>query len=281
MHNTTSLLITHHSLQKLTINMFDLFKKDESPAPDVKSLRQNLLVFIKDQLQKWEGGEGAGIKGMQLFFAPSADDRHLYEAAVFLDSPEKFKDEEIQRIADDYAIDLPADWVLDLLFVETLPAEAIKSKDLPVALHVSTKKQPVLTSLTTAYLKVINGEAEKEVYTLTDKGGKVCIGREKRVQTDEGFLRENTIAFPSTSQHPGNKFISRQHAHIEWNKDVGGFFLYADEGGIPPRNKIKIQSSEGDITRLSSIQIGHHLQEGDQVMLGESALLLFSYNTEE
>lgn len=258
--------------------MFDLFKqKEEASAPDVKSLRQNLLLFIKDQLQRWEGGEGANIKGMQLFFSPSADDRHLYEAAVFFDAPDKFKDEEIQRISDDYAIDLPAEWTLDLLFVEVIPPEAIKSRDLPVAIHVSTKKQPTLTTLTTAYLRVINGEAEKDVYTLTDKGGKACIGREKRVQTDEGFLRENTIAFPSTSQNASNKYISRQHAHVEWNRDVGGFFLYADEGGIPPKNKIKIQTENGDIIRLGSTQVGHHLQEGDQIVLGESALLQFSY----
>ncbi|RYZ28046.1 MAG: FHA domain-containing protein [Chitinophagaceae bacterium] len=258
--------------------MFDLFKqKEESSAPDVKSLRQNLLLFIKEQLQKWEGGEGAHVKGMQLFLAPSADDRHLYEAAVFFDAQNKFKNDEIQRIADDYAIDLPVDWALDLLFVEVLPPEAVKSKDLPVALHVSTKKQPVLTTLTTAYLRIINGEAEKEQYTLTDKGSKVCIGREKRVQTDEGFLRENTIAFPSTSENASNKYISRQHAHIEWNKDVGGFFLYADDGGIPPKNKIKIQTENGDVIRLSSTHVGHHLQEGDQIVLGESALMQFSY----
>jgi predicted GNAT family N-acyltransferase len=258
--------------------MFDLFKqKEEASSPDVKSLRHSLLLFIKDQLQKWEGGEGAGIKGMQLFMAPPPDDRHLYEAAIYFDAPDKFKDEEVQRIADDYAIDLPADWGMDFLFIEVLPPEAIKSKDLPVALHVFTKKQPVLTTQTTAYLRIINGEAEKEVYTLTDKGGKVCIGREKRVQTDEGFMRENTIAFSSASEHKSNKFISRQHAHVEWNRDVGAFFLYADEGGIPPRNKIKIQTEDGEIIRLGSTQVGHHLQEGDQIVLGESALLQFSY----
>ena len=145
--------------------------------PNFKEGDQRLGV---EQLQKWEGGEGVNVKGMQLFLAPSADDRHLYEAAVFFDAPEKFKDEEIQRIADDYAIDLPPEWNLNLLFVESLPAEAIKSKDLPVALHVSTKKQPVLTSLTTAYVRIINGEAEKEIYVLNSKGGKVCIGREKK-----------------------------------------------------------------------------------------------------
>ena len=258
--------------------MFDLFKqKEEASSPDVKTLRQNVLLFLKDQLKRWEGGEGANIKGLQFFLSPSKDDRHLYEAALYVDNETKFKEDELQRIVDDYAIDLPADWNFEILFVEHLPPEAVKCKDLPVALHVSTKKQPILTTLTTAYLKVMKGEAEKEKYVLTDKGGKMCIGREKKVQTPEGFMRENDIAFPSDSDDKSNKFISRQHAHIEWNRDAGAFFLYADEGGIPPRNKIKEQTAKGDVVRFQSTQVGHHLQEGDQVVLGESALLQFSY----
>jgi hypothetical protein len=258
--------------------MFDLFKqKDEASAPDVKTTRHGLLQFIKDQLKKWEGGEGANIKGLQLFFAPSEEERHLYEAAVFFDQPGRFKEEEVQRIADDYALALPQDYALELLFVESLPPEAVKSRELLVALHVVTKKQPTLTTLTTAYIRVVNGEAEKEIYVLADKGGRVCIGREKKVQTQDGFMRENTIAFPSTSGNSSNKYVSRQHAHIEWNRDAGGFFLYADEGGIPPRNKIKVQTANGDVIRLQSTHVGHHLQEGDQVVLGESALLQFSY----
>ena len=257
--------------------MFDFFKKDEAASPDVKTLRQALLLFIKDGLKKWEGGEGAGVKGLQLFVSPSAGEKHLYEAALYADDADKFKNEEVQRIADDYAIDLPADWKLEILFAETLPDEAEKAKDLPVALHVSTKKAPVLTALTTAFLRVMNAEAEKELYTISDKSGKVYIGREKKVQTPEGFMRENTIAFPSESSHKSNKFISRSHAHVEWSRDAGAFFLYADEGGIPPRNKIKVQTADGGIVRLQSTQVGHQLAEGDQIMLGESALLKFGY----
>jgi hypothetical protein len=259
--------------------MFDFFKpKEEDSTPDVKATRHQLLQFIKDQLRKWEGGEGSNIKGLQLFFAPAEEERHLYEAAVYFDTENKFKEEEVQRIADDYAIDLPPNYSFDLLFVEVFPPEAVKSKDLPVALHVSTRKQPALTAATTAYVKVVNGEAEQPLYELTDKGGRVCIGREKTVRTAEGFMRENNIAFPSTSANASNKFISRQHAHIEWNREAGGFFLYADEGGIPPRNKIKVQTANGDIIRLQSTHVGHHLQEGDQIVLGDSALLQFSYS---
>lgn len=256
--------------------MFDFLKKDNS-APDVKALRQNLLLFIKDQLKKWEGGEGNNIKGMQLFLAPPPNDRDLYEAVVYLNEGKKFKEEEVQRIADDFALELPHDYGFELLFVEALPTEAVKAKEIPVALHVTTKKQPVLTTRTKAFVAVVNGEADQKIYELSDKGGRVCIGREKKVQTTEGFLRENNIAFPSTSFNAANKFVSRQHAHIEWNRDAGGFFLYADEGGIPPKNKIKVQTRTGDVIRLQSTLVGHHLQEGDQIVLGQSALLQFSY----
>ncbi len=94
-------------------------------------------------------------------------------------------------------------------------------------------------------------------------------------------MRENTIAFSSSSQDKSNKYISRQHAHIEWNKEVGAFFLYPDEGGVPPRNKIKVQANDGSIIRLQTTKVGHQLAEGDQIVLGEMALLKFSYEDTE
>jgi hypothetical protein len=40
--------------------MFDLFKKDkEGTTNDVKAVRDKMLLFIKEQLQKVEGGEGS------------------------------------------------------------------------------------------------------------------------------------------------------------------------------------------------------------------------------
>lgn len=257
--------------------MLNIFKTEKEGPEDIKALRHEVVQFIKAQLQKWEGGEGSTIKGLQLFLAPKEEEQHLYESVIYADDPSRFKEEEVQRIADDYAIDLPSNWTLEILFVDDLPAEAVKAPDLPVALYASTKKQPVLTSQTTAYLKVLNGEAEQEVYNLTDKIGKLCIGRDRKVASPEGFMRLNEIAFPSESGHKSNGSISRQHAHVEWNPEAGAFFLYADAGGIPPRNKIKIQTADGGIVRLQSTQVGHQLAEGDQVMLGESALLLFRY----
>jgi pSer/pThr/pTyr-binding forkhead associated (FHA) protein len=262
--------------------MFDFFKTgaDEKQL-DVKTIRHRLVGFIKEILQRWEGGEGSYIKGMQFFLAPPAEEKHLYETAVFVNEEGRFKNDEVQKIVDDYAIDLPADWTLDLIFSEELPAEATRSKELPVALYVATNKQPSINRPSVAHIKILSGEAEKKFYTISNKSGKVYIGRDHETKTAEGFFRSNDIAFPADSENKDNKYISRQHAHIEWNNEAGSFFLFADEGGIPPRNKVKVQTSNGSLIKLQTQEFGHLLQEGDQIILGESALLQFSYRDSE
>ncbi len=260
--------------------MFD-FLKQSNPPQDVKAIRNALLQFIKEQLQKIEGGEGGNIKGLCLYITCSDEQRHLYEAAVYADDEDRFRDDEVQKIADDFALSLPDNWTLETTFIETAPPEAIKAQQVDAALFISTKKKPTVQKNATAYLRVLNGEAEKASYTITSSNKVINIGREKKVQTADGFFRENTIAFPDTSSNESNRSISRQHAHIEWDNESGAFILYPDEGGIPPLNKIKVRAVGGSPVKLQTTLIGHHLQEGDQIIIGESALLEFTYVLEE
>ncbi len=255
-------------------------KNDQQPM-DVKFLRNKILQFIKEQLQRREGGEGSNIKGMELYIGCKPEEKDLYESTVYFHDADRFKNEEVQKIADDYAIALPPQWYLNIVFVEQLPGEAAKAKELPVALHIATKKQRTLNIPTTAYLRVLTGEAEHDEYTITANSGRICIGRDREVRTVDGFYRMNTIAFLVKSSTDSNKYISRQHAHIEWNEENGCFFLFADEGGIPPRNKVKVQTANGSLIKLQTAQIGHALKEGDQIMLGESTLLQFTYGNKE
>jgi hypothetical protein len=261
--------------------MLDLFKKDtERGSLDAKSIRDRLLHFIKEQLQKVEGGEGSNIKGLHLFIDCSNVEKYMYESAVYFDEQDKFKNDEVQKIADDFAIDLPENWMMEIVFTEDIPPEAVKVPGLEAALFIQTRKRTLIKSAT-AYIKVLGGEAEKEIYTITSTSGKITIGREKKVQTPDGFFRENVIAFPANSKNESNRFVSRQHAHIEWDNDSGSFLLFADEGGIPPRNKVKLRSEKGELEKLQTMEFGHQLKEGDQIILGDSAVLEFSYSAGE
>jgi hypothetical protein len=257
--------------------MFGIFKKEENTGPgDVKVVRDALLRFIKQELQKSEGGEGKNIKGIHLYILEDSADKHVYEAATYVDSPDQFKNE-VQKIADDYAVDLPQNWALEIAFTTDVPAEATNIGDLRAALFIRTKDNSFRKSAT-AYIHILNGEAEKKEYAINSTDEKLNIGREKHAQADDGFFRFNHIAFPGDSNNESNKYISRQHAHIEWNNDNGSFMFFADEGGVPPGNKVKIRSAKSEVlNKLNSTQIGHKLDEGDQIILGDSAVIEFSY----
>lgn len=261
--------------------MFDIFKKGEDKNPvDVKVIRDTLLRSIKQELQKAEGGEGRNIKGIHLYIPDNNQDRHVYEAAVFVDEPERFKDE-VQKIADDYDLGLPQNWALEVSFTGEIPPEAISIPGTVAALFIRTKDNTIQKSAT-AFIRVLNGEAEQAEYQIDSTGGKINIGREKKAQVRDGFFRLNQIAFPGDSENESNKYISRQHAHIEWNNENGAFMLFADEGGIPPGNKVKIRSAVTEtLNKLNSKQIGHKLDEGDQIILGETAVIEFSYKPSE
>ncbi|PAW93861.1 hypothetical protein CKK33_10285 [Mucilaginibacter sp. MD40] len=257
--------------------MFNFFKNDKADRPsDVKGIRYELLQFIKQELQKAEGGEGGNIRGLNLYINAPAADKSLYEAAVHTEEPEVFKDE-VQRIADDYAVNLPQNWQLDVIFDEELPAEAVPARNIDAAFFIKTGSNFIKQSAS-AYIRVLGGETEQKEYHIQSGKDKINIGRDKKAQADDGFFRTNHIAFPSDGADEANKYVSRQHAHIEWSDEAGKFYIYADEGGIPPRNKIKIRSEKSeDVIKLSSTHIGHQLQEGDQIILGQSAVLEFSY----
>ncbi|MEJ7676505.1 MAG: hypothetical protein WKG06_01220 [Segetibacter sp.] len=71
--------------------------------------------------------------------------------------------------------------------------------------------------------------------------------------------------------------MSREHAHIQWDAEAGAFYIFADAGGIPPYNKMKVRTEGGTPVKLQTTQFGHRLQDGDQVVLGESAVLEFRH----
>lgn len=260
--------------------MFDFFKnsKDKNKELDVKELRDLMLQGIKEALQYLDGGEGGHISSIQLYAFPQVEELFKYEAALYSAKPGQFKDE-VQRIADNYAIDLPADWKMELLFVAAIPAGTVALKGLNAALRMNNDlpAAAVLYSSPIA-LTVLHGKAEQEVYIFEPGCQRIYIGREKDVHLPDGSMRRNTIAFFSDA-HESNKYISRLHAHIEWDVKSAAFMLYADAGGVPPANKTKVRSANDEtLNKLNSTQVGYLLKAGDQIILGESALLGFQFN---
>ena len=255
--------------------MFNFFK--ERPR-DVKSIRNILLQFIKEKLQRAQGGEGANIMGIYLFINCSVSEKHLYEAAVFANIPGKFKNEEVQKIADDYAITLSPSFKFEVEFTDKFPPQADPVKHIDAAVFISTKKSGLNNKKNSAFIKVLNGEAERQTYLLDPGGGRINIGREGRVRAAGNYMRKNSIVFKPDER---NRSVSRQHAHIEWEADSASFLIFADEGGIPPNNKMKVRTREGKLIKMQAIEVGHRLQDGDQIILGDLAVLEFTHSPDD
>ena len=258
--------------------MIEIFSKQ---AKDVKTCRNELVNFIKEQLQTAEGGEGRGILGLKLFIQCSAADQYIYEAALYNDDVARFQQEELQRIADDYDIALPGGWKFEVVYnEENIPGQAKKSVLKDAALLIITKKNSGIPKATEAVIIALNGETENDGYEISSKEKRINIGRGAHVQTPDGFFRKNKIAFKDDENIPANRSVSRQHAHIEWDNKENCFVLFADEGGIPPTNKMKVRTNDGMVIKLQTIEIGHKLINGDQVILGNDAVLEFTTSFE-
>lgn len=264
------------------MGIFDFLKGNKTNGPlDAKGLREAILQFIKEELQKLDGGEGGAMAGLQLFVSAAAEDRFLYDTALYSNDPEKLQ-EEIQRTADNFALSLPEGWKLSVEFVAELPAGAVRRAEIKVALLM--KKMMATAAIISAVpvegmLQILKGDAEESSYILKPVSGRINIGRGKNVASNDGAIRINHIAFPEDPAFEFNKYISRQHAHIEWDESSGFYRLFADEGGVPPGNKTKIKNLRDESThKLNSTVIGYPLHPGDQVILADIAVLKFTIN---
>src|ERR1017187_918868 len=193
--------------------MFNLFK--ERPH-DVKGIRNILLQFIKERLQRAQGGEGGNIMAIYIFINCNESEKHLYGAAVFANIPGKFKTDEVQKIADDYAITLSPSFKFEVAFTNIFPPQADHINGIDAALFISTKRSGLSNKKNRAFIKVLNGEAENDTYLIDSGTGRINIGRESRVQAAGNYVRKNVIAFKPNER---NRSVSRQHAHIEWEAD--------------------------------------------------------------
>lgn len=266
--------------------MFDFFKKDKSKSGDdqqrdAKGVREAVLQLIKEELQQLDGGEGNAIATMQLYVSAAAEERFVYEAALYSGHPGRLE-EEVQRIADNFALDLPLNWKLELVFVEELPFGTIRRDGLKAGLSFNAA---VITAVTgkepyQAKILILKGQAAQDEYVLKPEGKRINIGRGTNIQASDGSFRINEISFPEDTANENNKYVSRQHAHIEWDNESAVFKFYADAGGVPPGNKTKMRSAKDEsIYKINSTQIGYPLNDGDQVILGDAVVLGFTLHT--
>lgn len=120
-------------------------------------------------------------------------------------------------------------------------------------------------------------------YILEPDGKPRFIGRGKDPKIDNGPKIHNDIAFISVEekdeeQYRINNYVSRSHAYIVFDKDLGAFTIYRSRFLNNPSHKIKIYNAGlNDFTAVSLNQatVPHVLRNGDSICLNDKVVLEF------
>ena len=120
-------------------------------------------------------------------------------------------------------------------------------------------------------------------YVLEPTGKHYFIGRGKDPKIENGPKIHNDIAFigieeKNEEQYKINNFISRSHAVIVFDKEIGAYKLYRSKFLHNPAHKIKVfNTSLDDFTgvTLGNAAVPHILKNGDAICFNDKVVLEF------
>lgn len=120
-------------------------------------------------------------------------------------------------------------------------------------------------------------------YILEPTGKHYFIGRGKAPKIENGPKIHNDIAFvgieeKNEEQYKVNNYVSRSHAVIVFDKEVGAYKLFRSKFLNNPSHKIKVFNASLDDfsgVSLGNAAVPHILKDGDSICLNDQAVLEF------
>jgi pSer/pThr/pTyr-binding forkhead associated (FHA) protein len=114
-------------------------------------------------------------------------------------------------------------------------------------------------------MTVLKGTATQKVYDLDST--RVLLGRLQEVVDSDGRVRRrNDVAFLEAGEI--NSTVSREHARISWDPEVGGYWLRAEQNASGTR----IYREGRTIDVSSHDRRGVRIQPGDEIYLGRACV---------
>jgi FHA domain len=163
-------------------------------------------------------------------------------------------------------------------YPEDLRVEVEVARDLPapgeqwVLVEVESQDRPAAAARRTAKLIVVAGKANAAEIGLSK--ARTNIGRTVDVYRSEGLIRRNDLAFMEETEI--NRTVSREHAHIVYDKAAGEYRLFndrwykRDQGGTPECGlRIVRDGLSQEVHRTAR---GTRLEHGDEIHFGKAAV---------
>lgn len=140
---------------------------------------------------------------------------------------------------------------------------------------ILSRTQPIITAKATLGVVNSRGKLLQDLYTISpaDNVKRWNIGRGENVEGT--YFRRNNIVFEDDSTNECNKYVSREHAHIEYSEGVG-FLLFVDAGGRKSTgNRTRVFRDNSYLDLGSNMNVPIQLYDGDYIELGKHASLEF------
>lgn len=255
--------------------------------PATRAKREEIVRFIINGLKPYIDEKGHTIAGLRLYvLCNNKELEETLQVALCSDTPGMFQKDHLERKLVNNFIQLSGDWFFEHHLVkDKVPDYCITHG--AMGLEVIRRGQDFVQQYSIAKLQVLVGQAELPEYELNPQQQlKFNIGRTKSPQLTSGRIHTNDIVFwgsedPLFNAQTGiaNLHVSRNHAYIVYNPQLDKFFLFPDKGGLPENgNKTKIYTVDDKVKSLNVPGVSHELQNGDQIELGGSAILVFKKN---
>jgi hypothetical protein len=161
---------------------------------------------------------------------------------------------------------------------DDLRVEVHVTRELPAAdqpwmrVEIESEERPAPPARRTARLTVLAGKANEPEITLSKS--RINIGRAVDVYRSEGLLRRNDLAFTEDSEI--NCTVSREHAHIIYDKAAGEYRLFndrwykRDEKGSPACATWIVR--DGLSQEVHRTARGVKLESGDEIHFGKAVV---------
>jgi len=251
--------------------------------PATKAKREEIVRFIINGLKPYIDEKGHTIAGLRLYImCNNKEQEETLKVALCDDTPGMFQKDHLERKLVNNFIQLAGGWFFEHHLVNDLPDYCISHGSM--GLEVIRRGQDLFQQYSIARLQVLVGQTEFPEYELNPQQQlKFNIGRTQHPKLSTGRIHTNDIVFwaqddPAFDAQTGaaNLHVSRNHAYIQYNPQLDKFFLFPDKGGLPENgNKTRIYTTDDKVKSLNVPGVSHELQNGDQIELGGSAILVF------
>jgi hypothetical protein len=231
--------------------------------PEIAEIRLAILDQVRDKSYRLGGKKVFPFNVVHIHLRGIEDSRAPTFTGKFFRA---YFEQELRASLDRSECRYPEDLCVDVDVTRELPAPGEKW----VWVETESQERPAAAPRRTAKLIVMEGRANAAEIPLSK--ARTNIGRTVDVYRSEGLIRRNDLAFTEDTEI--NRTVSREHAHIVYDKAAGEYRLFNDRwykrdpSGAPACGIWIVR--DGLSQEVHRTARGTKLESGDEIHFGKA-----------